>query len=104
MRRGRDKNQMARLVCSYAAQQLESLLAASPDATSQCAAVGFVHNHELRTLVHEVFSSPCGLDEVGRDDREAMPVEHGDAHVEITLKTLNRAAQYELRLDMKLLG
>ena len=55
--RGGDQHEVPRRVCGDAPQQLEALLAAAPDAAGQRAAVGLVHDDELRALEDEVLGA-----------------------------------------------
>ena len=79
------------------------LLAAPAGATGEGAAVGFVHDHQFGAPVREVLGALPLLDEVGGYDGEGMPLEDGLAYVEVSLQTLDRARQHELRLDVELL-
>jgi hypothetical protein len=66
-------------VLPRSAAQLEALLPAAADAAGQRAAVGLVHDDELRAL-EDKSSARRGFDEVGGDDGEAVAVEHRHAH------------------------
>src|SRR5688572_30777743 len=62
----------------------------------------FVNDDELGAPMNEVLRSSGRLDEVRRDDRKWMPVEYRCTNTQIPLKALNRTAQHEFRLDVKL--
>ena len=102
--RGRgDQQDVTRGIGGDAAQQVVPLLAPLADASRERAAVGFVHDHQLRAPVREVLGALPLLDEVGGYNGESMPVEDGLAHVEVALQTLDGARQHEFRLDVELL-
>ena len=72
-------------------KQFEPLLAAAADTAGKCAAVSFIDDDELGTFINEIVG-PARLDEVGGDDREAMPVENRNSQRQITFQTLDGAA------------
>src|SRR5262245_35442414 len=81
--RGGDEHDMSIVASSNLANQFEPLLPAAPNTVSQCATVGFVNDHELGTAMFEVSRPTIRLDEVGRDDGEAVPVEYRNADRQI---------------------
>ena len=81
-----------------------ALLAAPADPAREGASVRLVHDHALRALEGEVFGAPRGLDEVGGDDGERVPVEDGHPEGEVPLQALDGAREHQLRLDVELLG
>src|SRR6266542_881229 len=88
--------EVSRRVTSDFLNKFEALLPSAPNAACQRATMGLVYDHELRTFENEVFSARRAVDEVRRDDREAVSVEHGHAHRQIAFKPLDAAAQNQL--------
>ena len=102
VRRRRHQHEMPLRGGSEAAQEIVTLLAPAARAGGGRAAVGLVHDHELRALAGEIVGAALRLDEVGGDHREAMAFEDGGAQGQIAFETLDGARQHQFRVDVEL--
>ena len=64
----------------------------------------FIDNDEFGAFEFEVGGAAVGLDEVGGDDNERVPVEHRDADWQVAFQALDGAAKDEFGVDMELFG
>ena len=105
--RGRgDQHEMAFRIGGEAAQEVVALLAATAGAAAPAgerAAVGLVHDYELRALEGEVLGAAGRLDEVGGNHRAGMPLEDRDPEGQIAFEALDGARQHEFRFEVELL-
>ncbi len=101
----RDQHQMSRFVFSNTPKQIKTLLAPAPDTAGQGAAMGLIHDNELRTFEDEVLSSSGILDEVSGNNGETIAVKNRSTDIgRSSLQALDSTAQDQFGINMELLA
>ena len=102
VRRGGDQQQVPLRILREPLDQAIPLVPGLPHPCPQGAAVGLVDDDEIRTMLDEIVDPSVGLDEIDRDDHEAVALEHGLRSPPCALELVHRGRQDQVRLDVEL--
>jgi hypothetical protein len=86
VRRCSDQKEVASQVVGEGSHELVALVSAAPPGGRVCAGMRLIDNHELRRGAKELVAAAVALDEVGRDDRDRVPVEQRLVEAEAPLQ------------------